>query len=378
MFDGFTLDRIDVGDVVLRVRQGGTGPPVVLLHGHPRTHTTWHRVAPLLATHFSVVCPDLRGYGESSKPPDRTDHGQASKRAMADDIIRLMQRLGYERFAVVGHDRGAYVAFRAALDHPDSITHLVILDAVPIGDALARTDATFATTWWHWFFFGQPDRPERAILGDPDAWYRADESALGPENYADFRAAIHDPATVHAMIGDYRAGLGVDRATDDADRAAGRRVQCPTLVMWARADDLPALYGDRVAIWRSWASNVRGQPVDGGHQMAEENPVELASKIAQFLRLSPADLRAANASSAVPLAARVPRTGELRATVERMEAKLHARSDVASAGLAETYERVARRFDHDLADPRDVLLSRGAALMLIQELVRDPTDTTKA
>jgi haloacetate dehalogenase len=173
MFEGFALDRIDAGEAVLRVRHGGSGPPVLLLHGHPRTHTTWRRVAPLLARDHTVICPDLRGYGESSKPPTTPDHEPYSKRAMARDCVALMRALGHERFAVAGHDRGGYVAFRTALDHASAVTHLAVLDDVPIGDALARCDATFAGRWWHWFFLAQPaPRPERAILADPDAWHQ--------------------------------------------------------------------------------------------------------------------------------------------------------------------------------------------------------------
>lgn len=283
MFDGFTIDRIEVGDVTLRVRHGGAGPAVLLLHGHPRTHTTWHRVAPLLATDFSVVCPDLRGYGESSKPPDVPDHGQASKRAMARDAVELMRVLGHERFAVVGHDRGAYAALRTALDHPNRVTHLAILDAVPIGEALARADARFAQRWPHWFFFGLPDKPERAILSDPDAWYGNDPDVMGRDNYADYRRAIHDPATVHAMMEDYRAGLGVDRAADDADMAAGRRVTAPVLVLWASRDDLGELYGDPLEVWRSWTYDLRGREVSSGHHIAEEIPDVLAAELRSFL-----------------------------------------------------------------------------------------------
>jgi haloacetate dehalogenase len=283
VFDGFALDRIDLGDMVVRVRHGGSGPPVLLLHGHPRTHTTWHRVAPLLGRDFTIVCPDLRGYGESSKPPDEPDHGQASKRAMARDTIGLMKALGHERFAIVGHDRGAYAALRTALDHPAAVTHLAILDAVPIGEALARTNARFAQSWPHWFFFGLPDKPERAILCDPDAWYRSDVEAMGRENYEDYRRAIHDPATIHAMVEDYRAGLGVDRAADEADMAAGRKVKAPVLVLWASRDDLGALYGDPLEIWRAWADDLQGQELESGHHMAEEIPDLLATRLRQFL-----------------------------------------------------------------------------------------------
>ena len=287
MFDGFALERIDVGGVVLRVRHGGHGPPVVLLHGHPRTHTTWHRVAPLLAERHTVVCPDLRGYGESDKPPTTADHAPYGKRAMAADVRALMSALGHERFAVVGHDRGSYVAFRLAMDHPAAVTALAALDSVPIGEALARCDAKFAHDWYHWFFFAQPDLPERAILADPDRWYgvgdRATPEALGAENFADFRRAIHDPATVRAMLEDYRAGLGVDRAADDADRAAGRVVACPVLVAWSTRDDMVDLYGDVVRVWRPWAPDVRGVGIESGHHVAEEAPEQLARVLLGFL-----------------------------------------------------------------------------------------------
>ena len=273
----------DVGEVTLRVRDGGSGSPVVLLHGHPRTHTTWHLVAPLLATDHHVVCPDLRGYGRSLKPTDRPDHSQMSKRAMAGDILELMSGLGYERFAVVGHDRGAYVALRLALDHPERVSHLVVIDAVPIGEALARADARFAQAWWHWFFFAQPDKPERAIMADPDAWYGGDPLAMGAGNHADRRQAIHDPATVHAMLEDYRAGLGVDRMADESDMIVGRRVTCPTLVLWAERDDLPELYGDPLEPWRTWARDPQGRGIASGHHVAEEVPWQLAALVKGFL-----------------------------------------------------------------------------------------------
>ena len=213
MFDGFTLERIDVGDAVLRVRHGGSGPPLLLLHGHPRTHTTWHRVAPLLAPDFTVVCPDLRGYGESTAPPTTPDHAPFSKRAMAGDMRALMAQLGFERFAVAGHDRGSYVALRLALDPPEAVTRLAVLDSVPIVEALERCDAEFAADWWHWLFFAQTAKPaEDWISRDPEAWYTVDPDKMGAENHADWRRAVHDPATVHSMVEDYRAGLGIDRA----------------------------------------------------------------------------------------------------------------------------------------------------------------------
>jgi haloacetate dehalogenase len=279
MFEHFALDFVDVGDVTLRVRHGGGGPPIVLLHGHPRTHVTWHRVAPALAARHTVVCPDLRGYGQSTSPAS----DDFSKRAMAGDIVRLMRILGHERFAVAGHDRGCYVAMRLALDHPQAVTHLAVLDGVPIGEALARADAGFARSWWHWFFFAQTEHPaERIISADPEAWYRLDK--VDPVVREDLRTAVHDPATVHAMVGDYRAGLDADRAADDADAAAGRRITAPTLFAWSTRDDMADLYGDPLAIWRNWADDVVGVPIESGHHMAEQNPAALTAALQDLLK----------------------------------------------------------------------------------------------
>jgi haloacetate dehalogenase len=203
---------------------------------------------------------------------------------MAADIRTLMRLLGHERFAVVGHDRGSYVASRLAMDAPGAVTRVALLDCVPIVEHLERADATFAEKWWHWFFIAQPGKPERAILADPDAWYQGTPEKLGPENYADFRRAIHDPATVRAMLSDYRAGLGVDRAADEADRAAGRRITCPVLVLWSTRDDLFDLYGDIESIWGPWVTDLEGGGIDSGHHVAEEAPEALAARLASFLK----------------------------------------------------------------------------------------------
>ncbi|HEY0637719.1 MAG TPA: alpha/beta hydrolase [Pseudonocardiaceae bacterium] len=286
MFPGFELDHVDVGDVRLRVRHGGDGPAVLLVHGHPRTHTTWHLVAPrLAAAGLRVVCPDLRGYGGSTAPPDRPDHAQASKRAMAADLVSLMASLGHERFSPVGHDRGGYVVQRLALDHPRAIERVVVLGDVPIGEALARCDARFAEAWWHWFFMGQPaPLAERLIDADVDAWYHLDAATMGAGNHADVTAAVADPAVRHAMCEDYRAGLGVDRAADDEDKAAGRRITSPLLVLWGEDDDLPRLYDDDVlGVWRPWATTLSGHAVPGGHHMMETHPGELTEALLPFL-----------------------------------------------------------------------------------------------
>jgi haloacetate dehalogenase len=288
-FEGFRLETVDTGQVRLRVRSGGSGPPLLLLHGHPRTHTTWYRVAPLLASRFRVVCPDLRGYGGSDKPPTTVDHAPSSKRAMAGDCLALMRALGHERFAVFGHDRGGYVALRLALDHPAVVERLVLGDCLPISEHLARCDERFARQWWHWFFFAVPERPERAILADPDAWYSGTPERMGDENWRDFRAAVRDPATVVAMLEDYRAGLTIDRQHELDDRAVGRRVSCPLLVLDSRHDDLRALYPDLDEIWADWATDLRTATIDSGHHMAEEAAEEVAAVVREFL-LPPYDV----------------------------------------------------------------------------------------
>ena len=285
MFDDFALEMLDVGEVTLRVRHGGQGDPVVLLHGHPRTHTTWHAVAPLVAREHTVVCPDLRGYGRSTLPPDQPDHAQSSKRAMASDVVSLMARLGHERFAVVGHDRGSSVAYRTALDHPDAVSRLVVMDGLPLVEHLERVDATFAQEWWHWWFLGQTDKPaERVISSDPDAWYRTPApEEMGPGNHADVWAAFHDPAVVHGMCEDYRAGLGIDRRHDEADRAAGRRIGCPTMLLEAAQDDLD-IHGDPAAIWAPWLERpLTHRVIESGHHQAEEAPEQVAAAITEFL-----------------------------------------------------------------------------------------------
>ncbi|KOX04021.1 alpha/beta hydrolase [Micromonospora sp. NRRL B-16802] len=286
MFEGFADERIDVGEVELRVRHAGRGHPVLLVHGHPRTGSTWHRVAPQLVDRgFTVVCPDMRGYGQSGKARILSDHSQQSKRTVAADLARLMNALGHPTFSVVGHDRGAYVALRLALDHPRAVIRLAVLDGVPISEALARCDATFARDWYHWFFFAQPDTPERVINADPDAWYasKARPEIMGAENYREFRQAIHDPATVRAMLEDYRAGLGVDREHEEADRRAGRTVGCPMLFLWSTEDDMEKLYGDPLAVWRQWATDLSGHPIESGHHVAEENPDDLTAALHHFL-----------------------------------------------------------------------------------------------
>ena len=284
MFEGFTDEMVDLGDVQLRVRFGGDGPPLLLIHGHPRTSATWHRVAPrLAAAGFTVVCPDLRGYGRSSKPRIRDDHRQQAKRAAADDLAELMSRLDHDQFAVVGHDRGSHVAFRLAMDHPGQVTQLVIINAVPIIEALEHCDARVAERWFDWFFYAQPETPERVISGDPVAWYRPDAQLMGEENYAELVEVINNPDTVRAMLEDYRAGLSVDREADRADRLAGRTLGCSTLVLWAARGDVELLFGDPLAMWKGWAEDLRGSSIPSGPHLAEESPDALVSALTDFL-----------------------------------------------------------------------------------------------
>lgn len=283
MFGGLALSKIDLGDVTLRVRHGGSGPGLLLLHGHPQTHVMWHRVAPALASRFTLVMPDLRGYGGSSKPPTTADHATYSKRTMAIDGVRLMEDMGFERFAVVGHDRGARVAYRMALDHPNRLTKVAVLDIIPTGEMWRRMDRNLALSYWHWLFLAQPAPfPERLIGADPDAFYfRSDRAIFDSGALADYLAAVRDAATVHAMCEDYRAGATIDAALDDADRAAGNRIQCPLLVLWSSRDRLADI--DLIACWREWASDVRGEPIDAGHFLAEEAPDRVGDALMAFL-----------------------------------------------------------------------------------------------
>jgi haloacetate dehalogenase len=286
MFPGFVLEHVTVGPVTLRVRHGGNGPAIALLHGHPRTHTTWYAVAPLLAAGHTVVAPDLRGYGGSTLPPDEPHHAQSSKRAMAGDVAALMTHLGHERFAVVGHDRGALAAFRTAMDHPERVTQLVVMDGLPVIEHLERTDATFAAAWWHWWFLGQTGKPaERYICADPDAWYTTPAATeMGEGNYDDVWAALRNPSVVHGMAEDYRAGLGIDRDHDAADRAAGRRITCATMLLESVHDDLD-IHGDPVEIWQPWLSTpLRHVLIESGHHQAEQAPHAVAIAIIDFLQ----------------------------------------------------------------------------------------------
>ncbi|MBT2528422.1 alpha/beta hydrolase [Streptomyces sp. ISL-99] len=283
MFEEFESKLVQVQDASIFVRYGGEGPPVLLLHGHPRTSATWHRVAPQLVERgFTVVCPDLRGYGRSRGPVPTADHTAHSKRAVARDMLAVMRSLGHDRFLLAGHDRGGAVALRLVLDHPDAVSRVALIDCLPISEHLSRITAKFATRWWHWFFFAQPDIPERVINADPDSWYRGDPQSMGQENYDEWREATRNPDVVRAMLEDYRAGLTVDKRHEEANRRAGERINCPALILWSLQDDLEELYGDPLKIWQHWATDVRGHGIDSGHHVAEQAPDVLAASLGDF------------------------------------------------------------------------------------------------
>ncbi|MBW6426082.1 alpha/beta hydrolase [Rhizobium sp. XQZ8] len=285
MFDGFTLETLETSRGVIRLRRGGQGSAVLLLHGHPRTHMTWGQVADILAPFHTVICPDLPGFGRSYVPPDAQDSRHSSKREKAIVLVELMEQLGHTRFSVVGHDRGSYSAFRMAIDHPEVIQKLVVVDCIPIVEHLERADWKFARDWYHWFFFAQPEKPERAILADPMAWYsKLSPDDMGSEAFDDLVSVLHDPNVVHGMVEDYRAGVRIDHVHDREDREAGRKVQCPALCLWSTRDDLEQIYGDPLSIWRDWATDVEGHGIDSGHHVAEESPDDLAAAILGFLR----------------------------------------------------------------------------------------------
>lgn len=286
MFPGFSSEHIATGEVTINVCHGGDGPPLLLLHGYPQTHVMWHRIAPQLAEHFSVVCPDLRGYGDSEKPHGDARHATYSKRALARDQLEVMHALGYDEFAVAGHDRGARVALRLALDHPEAVSHLAVLDIVPTLTIYETIDQRHATTVWRYFFLIQPyDLPERLIGGDPGGYCRwtlgewcATSGAVSDQAVAEY-VRCFDAATIHATCEDYRAGASIDLEDDRID--ADRKLACPTLVLWSR-QGIGSQY-DVPAIWRRRAPQLACRPLDCGHFLAEERPQETAEALINFL-----------------------------------------------------------------------------------------------
>lgn len=291
-FEGLTLEFREAAGKRFRLRRGGEGPPLLLLHGNPQTHAMWHKVAPVLARRFSVICPDLTGYGLSDKPPVSADHAPYAKRAMAADMLALMRALGHERFQVVAHDRGARVAHRMALDHPDAVERLCTMDIIPTLEHFERADMTFGMGYWHWFFLAQRHPgPERMIRADIEPWFDFHTSRepkprdfFQPEARADYLAALHEPGTIEAMCEDYRAAASIDLEHDRASRDAGQRVACPLLALWGAKGSIPKWY-DAAEIWRRYASgSLETGSVASGHYLAEEAPEEVLTRLGGFLR----------------------------------------------------------------------------------------------
>lgn len=280
----FQSTVVNTGEAEIYLRYGGQGPPLLLLHGHPQTHIMWHELAPKLAEEYTVVMPDLRGYGDSSKPESADDHSTYSKRAMAKDQIAVMKKLGFSRFTVIGHDRGARCAYRLALDFPETVEKLAVMDIIPTGETFRRADKDFAMGYWHWFFLAQPfDFPERVIGENPDNFYfQGTRHLFHPEALAEYWRGIHNPGTIHAMCEDYRAAATIDSELDEADRGS-KKITCPVLVLWGEKGALPNWY-DVLDVWQDWADDVTGRGIDCGHYLAEEAPEETYEEIRKFLK----------------------------------------------------------------------------------------------
>ncbi|RWP99691.1 alpha/beta hydrolase [Mesorhizobium sp.] len=293
MFAGFRATSLQLDDTTIFARVGGTGPPLLLLHGFPETHLMWRDIAAALAPRFTVVAADLRGYGQSGCPVSSADHSPYAKRAMAGDMVQVMQQLGFEHFMVAGHDRGGRVAYRLALDHPDEISKVAVLDVIPTAAAWDRGDARLALGFWPWSLLAQPEPlPERLIGAAPDAivdnaivqWGSPAEmfSATIREAYV---KALRDPVHIHAICEEYRAAATIDREHDALDQINGRRIKCPLLALWSSQGGLETWYaeeGGPLAIWRKWADRVEGGPVPGGHFFPEEHPQQTAAALSEF------------------------------------------------------------------------------------------------
>lgn len=294
MFQGFVEERIEGEGATLFVRRAGpTGAtPVVLLHGYPQTSAMWHGVAPILAQNYQVICPDLRGYGRSDKPKTDALHKPYSKRSMANDIVALMQRLGHERFLIGAHDRGARVAHRLGLDHPERVGAMVLLDIAPTREMYANTSAEFAQAYWHWFFLIQAHPlPESMIEADPTRFWKlkcfnqsGGDNPFSDAALAEYLAAFAKPDAIHASCEDYRAAAGIDIDHDNADN--GRKLNMPVLALWAKRGVIAKCF-DALELWRQRAEQVQGEALDTTHYMAEEIPDDIAARMANFFAHNP-------------------------------------------------------------------------------------------
>lgn len=297
MLDGFSPAEIEAGEARIFLRSAGSGPAILLLHGFPQTHIMWRSVGPLLARNHTVICADLRGYGRSSCPASAPDHTPYAKRAMARDMVFVMEQLGFRQFSVAGHDRGGRVAYRIALDYPDRIDRLAVLDILPIDMAWDRADARFALGFWPWSLLAQPEPlPERILSAVPDAII---DNALGewgsrgdvfpPEVRDAYTEVLRDPEHAHAICEEYRAAATIDAAHDRADRENGRRICCPLLVLWSADGPLDTWYageGGPLGLWRLWSDDAHGHALTGGHFFPEENPLQTGQALSRFFGAS--------------------------------------------------------------------------------------------
>jgi haloacetate dehalogenase len=290
MFEGFARKKVATGDITINCVVGGKGPPVLLLHGYPQTHVMWARVAPLLADTFTVVCADLRGYGDSSKPHCAPDKSTYSFRAMAADQVAVMKSLGFERFHAVGHDRGARTCYRMALDHPQAVQSLSVLDIVPTYNLFRDTTKEISGAYWHWYFLSLPEPfPETLIGKDPDFFFESTLSGFGnaslsdfdPEMFAEYKRCWRNPEMIHAGCADYRAGATIDMEHDTADLE--RKIDCPNLAFWG-SKGVMHKYFDIAAVWRKRCTNLRAESLPGGHFFVEKFPKETAAILADFLK----------------------------------------------------------------------------------------------
>jgi haloacetate dehalogenase len=293
LFPGFAEHRIATDGAEIFLRIGGSGPPLLLLHGYPQTHVCWHKIAAELARHVTLIMLDLRGYGASSVPPSDTGHVAYSKRAMAEDCLQVMRALGHARFAVAGHDRGGRVAYRLAIDHPQAVRALIPIDIVPTGEVWRRITAERALGSYHWAFLAQPHPLPETMIGKDPVYYLEhtlrswagprDLSPFSGEALACYRALMQDPRRVHAVCEDYRAGATLDRSLDEADLSAGRRIACPTFVLWG-TDYLGRGGANPLDVWRAWCTQLSGTAIASGHFLAEENPRATLAALVPFLK----------------------------------------------------------------------------------------------
>jgi haloacetate dehalogenase len=294
VYEGFEHHDVMTDRGTVHAVSAGEGPPLLLLHGFPETHLMWHAAAPLLAERFRVVACDLPGYGDSEHPEPADDHMPHSKRALARDLVQVMAALGHERFAVAGHDRGGRVGYRMALDSPEVITRLAVLDIVPTVEVWERASDRFSLLYWHWGLLARPapQAEEMLLAAPPETFFshhfdqvRASHPGYPIEMVDDYLDRIENPAGVRAMCEDYRAGATVDREHDAADRAAGRRIECPLLVLWGASGALPLFYEDVLAVWEGWVrdrSQLSGRALDASHFIAEDQPTATASALSAF------------------------------------------------------------------------------------------------